>query len=137
MKFLFDNTLPPKVAKALNVLVQPEHEIRHLKEHSSGASIEDEDWIKGLSPEDQSIIVTADLRTERNPYAIRAWNQADRPVMILKSGWIDMPFWRQMNILTKSFRKIIEAVQRIGTDHPLVLTTSGKVDRLKMPSAER
>ena len=133
MRFLFDNTLPPKLAKALNILVQPEHEIRHLKEPFF-ASIQDEDWIKGLGEDDHWIIVTADMRAERNAHEFDAWKQTKRPVITLKSGWLDLPFWRQMNILTKSFPKIISALHRLGTDQPLGLTTSGKVERFRMRS---
>jgi len=128
MNFLFDNALPPKLAKALNILVQPDHEVRHLKEQFA-ASVDDQDWIKGLAGDDDWIIVTADTRSERNAHESQAWQQMKRPVITLKSGWLDLPFWRQMNILTKSFPNIISALHRLGTDQPLALTTSVKVGR--------
>jgi len=32
VRFFFDNNLAPKLAKSLHALVEPEHEVIHLKE---------------------------------------------------------------------------------------------------------
>ena len=135
MKFLFDNTLPPKLAKALNIIAEPEHQIQHIRE-GSPVAVEDEDWIGGMSQGNQSIVVTVGLRIETNAHEIRALSQPGCRCLILKNGWIDMPFWRQMNILTKSFPKIIEAVQRMGSDQPLGLSTSGRVQQIRIAPLE-
>ena len=97
----------------------------------------DADLIARSGEDALSILVTADLRIERNAHEFQAWNEAERPVMILKSGWLDMPFWRQMNILTKSFPKIIGAVQSMGTDQQFAVMTNGKIAGPRKRRTER
>jgi PIN domain-containing protein len=67
VKFFFDNNLPPKLAKSLHLLVEPDHEVVHLKDRFS-ADAPDEEWITALAKQKDWIIVSGDLRIRRNPH---------------------------------------------------------------------
>jgi predicted nuclease of predicted toxin-antitoxin system len=91
VKFFFDNNLPPKLAKSLHLLVEPDHEVVHLKDRFS-ADAPDEEWITALAKQKDWIIVSGDLRIRRNPHVMEAWKSAGHTVFFLKPGWINLPF---------------------------------------------
>jgi predicted nuclease of predicted toxin-antitoxin system len=76
VRFFFDNNLPPKLAKSLHVLVEPDHQVIHLKDRFA-ANTTDETWMAGLAKEQDWIIVSGDLQIRKNPHEVRAWRAAD------------------------------------------------------------
>lgn len=127
MNFFFDNNLAPKLAKGLNVFVQPEHKIVHLKEKFPG-NVEDQRWMSALAAEEHWIIVTADVRIGRNPHEVRAWREAGHTIFFLKPGWTDMPFWAQANKFTKCFPAMIEAATTAKRGASFVVSVNGKIE---------
>ena len=75
MRFFFDNNLPPKLAKSLHVLVEPHHQVVHLKAKFA-ANATDEAWMLDLAKEQNWVIVSGDLRIRKNPHEIAAWRSA-------------------------------------------------------------
>jgi predicted nuclease of predicted toxin-antitoxin system len=71
LRFFFDNNLPPKLAKSLDLLVQPEHQVFHLKDRFPPNS-PDELWIMALAREKHWVIVSGDLRIRKNPHVMQA-----------------------------------------------------------------
>jgi hypothetical protein len=92
VRFFFDNNLSPKLAKSLHLLVEPDHQIVHLKDRFA-ANTPDETWMTELAKERGWIIVSGDLRIKKNPHEVQAWRSAGHTTFFLKSGWINLPLW--------------------------------------------
>ena len=127
MKFLFDNTLAPKLARGLHAFVSPEHQVVHLKDDFP-AHTEDAVWMKKLATEEDLIIISADVRIGKNPHEIKAWKEAGHTIFFLKPGWTEMPSWAQANKFTKCFPDIIEAAKRAKRSSSFVVSVDGKIE---------
>ena len=127
MKFFFDNNLPPKLAKSLHVLVEPDHQIVHLKDRFP-ANASDEEWITVLAKEEHWVIVSGDLRIRKNPHVMRAWKTAGHTVFFLKPGWINLPLWTQTWKFVKCFPEIVAAAKKAKIGSELFVATNGKIE---------
>ena len=127
MKFFFDNNLPPKLAKSLHLLVEPDHEVIHLKERFA-ANASDEEWITALAKEKGWVIVSGDLRIRKNPHVMEAWKSAGHTVFFLKPGWINLPLWTQTWKFMKCFPDIVAIAKRATTGSEFFVATSGKIE---------
>lgn len=65
MRVLFDNNLPPRLARALNELFAGEHHIIALRDKFA-ENIDDVDWIRQLGLEGTWVILSGDRRITRN-----------------------------------------------------------------------
>jgi PIN like domain len=65
VKVIFDNNLSPKIARALNELFSPEHEIFALRDKFA-ANTSDEDWINALTADGRWVVISGDRRITRN-----------------------------------------------------------------------
>ena len=65
MNVLIDNNLSPKIARALNELFYPEHEVVALRDKFS-ANTSDEEWISELSASGRWVVISGDRRITRN-----------------------------------------------------------------------
>lgn len=130
MKFFFDNNLAPKLAHGLNQMVEPEHQVLHLKDRFPG-NVEDVVWMGTLAAEPDWIIVTADNYIRRNPHEVRAWKQAGHTVFFLKPGWLNLTFWEQANKFTKCFPDLIKEAERAPRGSAFIVTVNGKIEPLK------
>lgn len=65
MKLLVDNNLPPRLAKALNVIFAPDHEITALREKFGRSNLKDEEWIPKLGAEGGWAVLSADMNIAR------------------------------------------------------------------------
>ncbi len=128
MRFFFDNNLPPKLAKSLHVLVEPHHQVVHLKEKFA-ANATDETWMRELAKEENWVIVSGDLRIRKNPHEIAAWRSAGHTTFFLKPGWINLPFWTQMWKFVKCFPDIVETAGKAKKGSAFYVSTSGKVEK--------
>ena len=111
----------------LNVFVQTEHQIVHLKEKFPG-NAEDEQWMRELAGEEDWITVTAGVRIGRNPHEVRAWKEAGHTIFFLKLGWTDMPFWVQASKFTKCFPQLIETARRAKRGSSFTVSVNGRID---------
>jgi len=130
VKFFFDNHLAPKLAHGLNQMVEPEHRVVHLKDQFPG-NTEDAVWMKELARETDLVIVTADIRINRNPHEVLAWKHAGHTIFFLKPGWVNLPFWDQANKFTKCFPELIEVALDAERASAFFVTVNGKIERLK------
>jgi predicted nuclease of predicted toxin-antitoxin system len=129
VKFFFDNNLAAKIAHGLNEMVEPEHQVFHLRDKFP-PNIEDADWMKALAAEARWVIVTADVRISRNPHELQAWKEAEHTIFFLKPGWTDLTFWEQANKFTKCFPQILKEAERAERGTAFLVHTNGKIDRL-------
>lgn len=65
MKLLVDNDLPPRLAKALNVIFAPDHEITALRDKFGRSNLKDEEWIPKLGAEGGWAVLSADMNIAR------------------------------------------------------------------------
>ncbi|MDO9540949.1 MAG: DUF5615 family PIN-like protein [Kiritimatiellia bacterium] len=129
MKFFFDNNLSPKLAHGLRAMVEPEHEVIHLKDNFA-PNTEDAVWMKALAGDKGRVIITADIRIGRNPYEVRAWKEAGQTVFFLKPGWLKLTFWEQAAKFTKCFPNIIKEAEKARQGDAFIISVNGKIEKL-------
>jgi PIN domain-containing protein len=127
VKFFFDNNLPPKLAKSLHLLVEPDHEVVHLKDRFP-ANASDEEWITALATEQPWVIISGDLRIRKNPYVMKAWKSAGHTLFFLKPGWINLSLWTQTWKLVKCFPDIVATAERAPIGSEFFVATNGKIE---------
>ena len=93
MKCLFDNNMPPKLAKTLNFLEGKDGIIvEHLKEKFP-PNTSDIDWINKLSEEGDWFVITQDGQIKRKPNERKAWKESNIPIIFLHKTWVKYNFW--------------------------------------------
>lgn len=130
MKFFLDNNLSPKLAHALHLMVQPEHEVVHLRDRFP-ADTKDPDWMRALAGEPELVIVTADVRIRRNPHEVEAWREAGHTTFFLKPGWTHLPFWEQASKLTKCFPEFLKLAGQARRGAFFTVTVNGKIEAFR------
>ncbi len=61
MKLLVDNNLPPRLARALDTLFEPDHRVAALRDKFGRSDLKDEEWIPVLGREGEWAVLSADL----------------------------------------------------------------------------
>jgi hypothetical protein len=127
VRFFFDNNLSPKLARSLNALVAPEHQVVHLKELFAANTL-DEVWMRALASEVDWVIISGDLQIRKNPHEIRAWQEAGHTTFFLKKGWIGLTFWDQAWKFAKVFPEVIESSARARQGSAFFITPNSKIE---------
>lgn len=65
MKLLIDHSLPPRLARALGIMFEPDHLILALGDRFGRSGLADEDWIPALAAEGGWTLLSADLTIAR------------------------------------------------------------------------
>lgn len=95
MKFFLDNCLPLRLARALNALCRPEHEVSHLRDEKFDPAAPDAEWITQLARKGDWIIVSGDARIPKNAQNRQAWIQSGLTAFFMKKGFTKLPLWEQ------------------------------------------
>jgi hypothetical protein len=111
VRFFLDNNLSPKVARALNALLEPEHSAHHLKDLYPADTL-DEVWMTDLGTQPDWVILSGDSAITRNPHEVRAWKEAGHPIFFLKPGWTHLPRWDSASKLFHRFPEILKLAQK-------------------------
>lgn len=127
MRFFFDNNLSPKIARALNCLVQPEHEVVHLRERF-GPSTSDAEWMRVLAREMDWVIISADTAISRNPHEVQAWMEAGHPIFFFRHSLVHQTFWQQASRLCHVFPEIIRLASRAGPGDSFQIPVRGAIE---------
>jgi PIN like domain len=106
VKFFLDNNISPKVARALNLLLGPDHSAHHLKDQYA-ANTPDEVWMKDLGTQPGWVIISGDSAISRNPHEVKAWKEAGHPIFFLKPAWMHLSGWEQASKLFHRFPEIL------------------------------
>lgn len=127
MKFFVDNNISPRVAKALNALLEPQSSAVHLRERFE-ASTHDTVWMPALASEHDWFIISGDIRISRNPLEVEAWLKAGHIIFFLKPGWTNIQPWEQSAKLFHRFPEILKLCKKSkkGSGY-LVPLKSGKI----------
>ena len=93
MTCIFDENLPPRLAKALNELEGSNGiDVLHLREMFPPGT-KDIEWIEELSKIDDCFIITKDRNIKRNPHEYLAWKESKLPIVFMQKTWKDQKFW--------------------------------------------
>lgn len=98
MKVLLDNNLSPKIARALNELFHPDHEVVALRDKFE-TDISDEEWINALSADGRWIVISGDRRITRNNAEYAAFRNSHLVGFFLARGLYKAKIAKQMERL--------------------------------------
>ena len=94
MKVLFDHNLAPRIARAINLLVEPADTVVPLKDKFP-PDVSDTEWITQLGREGGWIVVSGDRRISRNRAEREAWRASRLTGFFLSRGLHKAPMLRQ------------------------------------------
>lgn len=127
MKCVFDNNLPPKLARAINEL-EGKHGIEtvHLRDIFP-ANTEDIVWITELSKENECFVITKDRNIRRNPTELEAWKESGLKIVFLQKSWMNHDLWEISWRLIKRWKELTEIVKRMKRSETVLLPITGKI----------
>lgn len=112
MKFLFDNNLPPSLARGVAALsdIEPDvSEVVHLREKFS-ANTPDEIWMKQLHGEGGWIVVSGD-QFKKSKAERELLRQRGLTVFVLDPQWADHVYWDKAARLVTWWPKIVSVAR--------------------------
>jgi hypothetical protein len=127
MKCLFDNNMPPKLAKTLNYLEGDDGiTIEHLKEKFP-PNTPDIEWITKLSKEGKWFIITQDNQIRKKSPEKKAWQESHIPIIFLQKSWINLNLWEMAWRLIKYWPELKESINLNRKNESFQLTINGKL----------
>jgi len=127
MKCLFDNNMPPKLAKTLNFLEGDDGiTVEHLKEKFP-PNTPDIEWITKLSKESKWFIITQDNQIRKRSLEKKAWQESHIPIIFLQKSWIKLNLWEMAWRLIKYWPGLKENINLNRKYESFQLTINGKV----------
>jgi len=127
MKCLFDNNMPPKLAKTLSFLEGDDGiTVEHLKEKFP-PDTPDVEWIEKLSKEGEWFIITRDNQIRKKSHEIKAWQESHIPIVFLQKSWINRNLWEMAWRLIKYWPELKESVNRNRKNESFQLTINGTI----------
>jgi len=130
VKFFFDNTLPPRLAEALNALIRPDgHRVVHLRDRFA-ADTHDPVWIRQLGTEGDWIIISSDPRITKGRHERAAWKESALTAFFLKPGWTNLPLWEQVWRLVKYWPEISKVAGSAPKGAGFLIAVNGKIESL-------
>ena len=129
MRFFCDNCVPLRLARAINELERPDHDVVHLQDKFD-ASISDHDWLSGLTAEGAWVIVSADKRILRSPHLKGVWHKSGLTGFFLKNPWTRRQLWEQAWMLIRRWPDIRNAASTmsVGSGFFVPFGSSGKME---------
>lgn len=131
MKCVFDNNLPPKLARALNEL-EGEHgiEVVHLRD-AFPENTDDITWIKELSTETECFVITKDRNIRKNPHERKAWEESGLNIVFLQKSWFNHTLWEISWRMVKRWRELCDKIATLKRDQVIVLPITGKIEVMR------
>ena len=131
MKVLIDENLPPALARALDALFAPQHEIVHLRKRF-GPGVKDVEWITTLSREGRWVVISADRRITRNKSEYNAFRSSRLIGFFLSAGLNKSPLTKQAERILALWNDIEVLADRVGGGAMFELPmTSTRIKQLK------
>ena len=127
MRCLFDNNMPPKLARTLNYLEGDEGIfVEHLK-NKFPANKSDIEWLRELAKEGDWFVITRDNQIRSRAHERRAWKESHIPIVFLQKSWIKQDLWEMAWRFIKYWPKLKENVNRNRNNESFELSVNGKV----------
>lgn len=132
MKFFLDSNISPKVARALNHLLGPNHSAHHLKEQFA-PNTPDEVWMNDLGKQSGWVILSGDSAISRNPHEVKAWREAGHPIFFLKHAWMNLDGWEQASKLFHRFPEGLRLAEKAKPGDGFMVPVRGeKIEKIKL-----
>lgn len=112
MRFFLDNCLSPRIARALNELSQPNHEVVHLRERFP-QDAPDSVWLAALAQQRRWVIISGDARILKNPQNRAVLKESGLTAFILARGWLNHRFYDQAWRIVRWWPRIIASAEAI------------------------
>ena len=129
MKFVVEHSVSPRLASALAVLAEPDHEVVHLRIHYEQDTL-DPIWLRGLGEREPDVVViSADPRIARSVHERAAWLESGLTIVFLRS-FADLSIWEQAARLVKWWPQIVDSVKRARKGAGLLVSVHGKIERV-------
>jgi predicted nuclease of predicted toxin-antitoxin system len=130
MKCIFDNNLPPRLARALNELEGPHGiEVVHLREILP-ENTDDITWMKHFSKESDCFVITKDRNIRKNPHEVKAWQESGLRIVFLQKSWFNHELWEISWRMIKRWQDLIKAVKRMKRNQTIILPLTGKIENI-------
>ena len=114
MKFLLDNNLPPRLAKALDALCDgTEHHVHALRELYP-ASTPDEEWLRLFAEDGGGAAVSGDLHIYTTKHQREAWRQSGLTLFFLQPAWSKVRFWEKAAALVRWWPDFLQQVETVA-----------------------
>ncbi|MCL1931860.1 MAG: DUF5615 family PIN-like protein [Treponema sp.] len=127
MKCLFDNNMPPKLAKTLSFLEGDDGiTVEHLKDKFPPDTT-DIEWIRKLAKEGSWFVITQDNQIRKRSHERKAWQESHIPIIFLQKSWINHDLWEMAWRLIKYWPHLKENIKRNRKNESLLLTINGKI----------
>ena len=127
MKCLFDNNLPPKLAKTLNYLEGDEGiSVIHIKEKFP-SDTPDVEWINKLSKEGDWFIITKDNQIRKKSHERKAWQESHIPIVFLQKSWTNHGLWEMAWRFIKYWPELKENILRNRKAESFLLSIKGNI----------
>jgi hypothetical protein len=137
MKCMFDNCLPPKLAKTMNYLEGDDGiEVIHLKEKFS-ADTQDVEWISALAKEGGWFVITRDNQIKKQPHEIKAWQESNLPIVFMQKSWLSFDFWNIAWRLVKYWPDIKGRIEKAKVNESIVLPVHGNLEVIRSTQLKR
>ncbi len=128
MKFLLDNNLPPRLARALNELSKGSgHEVVALRDRFQPET-EDASWIRHLGAEGGWSVVSGDLNIFKNPVELAAWRESKFTIFFLARGWSSLEYWVKASKLVHVWPTIQTHASTVRPGAAYVVHVNGKLE---------
>ena len=134
MRFFFDNNLPPRLARAIDVLLGDSGKAVHLTDRFT-PDTPDIEWISALASEGNWVIISGDVRITRNPQQCKAWQEANLTTFFLpKKKWMASDPWLQAANLVRWWPDIMDQARRVapGAGFLVPFKYKGRFEQVKL-----
>lgn len=132
MRFFVDNCLAIRHARALNEMLKPHHEFRHLQDKFE-PGVKDVEWIRKLAEEGNWVIISGDYRISKNAHEREAWRQSGLTAFFLAKGWTNLPPLMQHSKLASVIEDICEKAERAKPGTGFLISVNCKIEETYCP----
>jgi hypothetical protein len=125
LRFILDNNLSPRLARALNALTDGNPEVHHLRDKFD-ADTPDVEWIQELSSQGNWVVVTEDRRILTRIAERDAFRTAHLTGYFLDKAWCRQTLWVQAEHLVRWWPVILEFATKVTPGHAYGVPLKGR-----------
>lgn len=131
MKLLLDNNLPPRVARALHLLVEADgHTVTHLRDRFP-SNTPDIEWLNTLGNEGGWAILSADMRIHKNRAEREAWRKSNTVAFFLSRWWSKQKFTAIAARILMRWSDLEDQYRLVAAPAAFEVRSTGKLKQLK------
>jgi len=131
MKCLFDNNMPIKLAKALNLLEGEDGiVVKHLMEQFP-SDTSDITWVEELKKDGGWFVITKDNQIRKKPHERKAWQESNIPIVFLPKSWVKLSLWEMAWRLIKYWPELTENIVSNKKTESFELAIQGKITMVR------